>query len=215
MRILFIGNSHTYVNALPYQVRELVNGLLRADSCVAWMVTSGGKSLAWHAEQPNTVFNIVCNRWDYVVLQQRTHPFPPYAELVGAVNKLLPHIRQSGAEPLYYVTWKKKEAPESDQQEITAAFERLARECGGRVVPVGPAWAVARRSCPDIELYAPDGAHASAAGTYLAACVFCRALTGQSTTGLPARIVVNGTVLAELSPDHAAALQRVADSLDL
>ncbi|MGQ9854612.1 MAG: hypothetical protein ACUVTG_14580, partial [Candidatus Oleimicrobiaceae bacterium] len=78
MRIIFIGNSHTYVNGLPYQVREMVNRLKGTGWCETWMVTAGGKSLAWHAEQPNTILNITCNRWDYVVLQQRTHPFPPY-----------------------------------------------------------------------------------------------------------------------------------------
>ncbi|MCX7590852.1 MAG: hypothetical protein N2255_04405 [Kiritimatiellae bacterium] len=213
IRILFVGNSHTYVNGLPYQVRELANYLKGPGWCETWMVSSGGKSLAWHAEQPDTVFNIACHPWDFVVLQQRTHPFPPYRELADSVAKLMPHIQNAGANMLFYVTWKRKEAPDTEQEEITEAFRRLVAEVGGCMIPVGPAWAEARRRCLGVELYAPDGRHASPAGTYLAACVFTRFLTGQSVCGLPSRVVANGCVLADLPSEHVRSLQEVADSL--
>ena len=55
--------------------------------------------------------------------------------------------------------------------------------------------------------------HASPAGTYLAACLFFRILTGKSPEGLPARIVAGGTVLADLVAEQAAALQIIAADL--
>lgn len=214
MRILFVGNSHTYMNGLPYQVRELIDAAEGRPVCEAWMVTAGGKSLEWHAQEGGTQLTIAGNRWDVVVLQQLTNPFGGYEPLARGYAALRPFIERSGAETLLYVTWKQKTAPESDQAARNAAFDRLAREQHLRVVPVGAAWLRARRDAPEIELYAPDGAHASPAGTYLAACVFFRVLTGRSPVGLPARLAANGTVLADLSPETAEALQRVAAQSD-
>jgi hypothetical protein len=210
MRVLFVGNSHTYMNGLPYQVRELVNAAAGREECQAWMNAVGGMSLAGHAEEVGTQLNLTCNPWDFVVLQQQTHPFAGYAQFAADYEQLRPHLERSDAEVLLYVTWKRRDAPESDQEELDAAFARLARQRALRVVPVGAAWRRAREVSPEIELYAADGAHASPAGTYLAACVFFGALTGKSPLGLPARISANGTVLAGLPAEHAQALQRIA-----
>ena len=210
MKILFIGNSHTYMHGLPYQVRELVNAAAGRTTCETWMVTAGGKSLAWHAAEIGTQLSLACHPWDFVVLQQQTHPFEGYAPLSEACAILLPYIQRSGAQVLLYVTWKRKDAPESDQDELDSVFARLSRERGFRLAPVGAAWRAARRIRPDVELYAGDGAHASPAGTYLAACVFCGILTGQPPKGLPARIASNGTLLADLPGEEAAALQQAA-----
>ena len=213
MRVLFIGNSHTFANGLPYQVREMVDAAAGRGKCQAWMCAAGGQSLAWHAEEPGTLVNLACNRWDFVALQQQTHPFAGYAQLAADYAGLEPHIRRSGAAPLLFVTWKHRGAPERDQDELDAAFGRLSAETGAHLVPVGAAWRRARREHPAIELYAPDGAHASPAGTYLAACLFFRILTGKSPEGLPARIVAGGTVLADLVAEQAAALQIIAADL--
>jgi hypothetical protein len=75
---------------------------------------------------------------------------------------------------------------------------------------VGPAWARCRGEHPEVELYAPDESHASAAGSYLAACCFCAALSGESPGGLPGRIESNGDVLVDLDEITAAALQHAA-----
>jgi hypothetical protein len=208
--MLFIGNSHTYCNGLPYQVREMVLSAGVPDGCETWMIAPGGKSLGWHAGEPGTQLNIVCHPWDLIVLQQATHPFGGYGQLAEDYGKLEPFLARSGAEVLFYVTWKRKAAPESDQDDLNDAFERLSREKGGRLVPVGPAWRLARQKHAEIELYADDGAHASPAGTYLGACVFFGIVTGKRPRGLPARIAVNGTSLADLAPAQSAALQAVA-----
>ena len=210
MRILFVGNSHTYMNGLPYQVCELINAAAGRRECEVSMVTAGGQSLAWHAGEPGTQMSIACSRWDFVVLQQQTHPFAGYAQLAADYEGLRPHLEKSGAKVLLYVTWKRRDVPESDQETLDAAFARLARERALRLVPVGAAWRRARERFPEIELYAADGAHASPAGTYLAACVFFGVLTGKPPRGLPARLAANGTVLAELPLERAQALQGIA-----
>jgi len=46
-------------------------------------------------------------------------------------------------------------------------------------VPVGPAWQRAQQALPALELYEDDGSHPTAAGTFLAACVFHHVLFGK------------------------------------
>ena len=210
MRILFIGNSHTFANGLPYQLREMINSAAGREECQAWMATAGGMDLAWHAAESGTQLNLACHPWNYVVLQQQSPPFDGYEALAAGYDGLEPGIRRAGAEPLLFVTWKRRSAPESDQDELDAAFARLAGERGARLVPVGAAWRRVRREHPEIELYTPDGSHASPAGSYLAACVFFHVLIDKKPQGLPARIVVNGTILVDLPPEQAEALWTVA-----
>jgi hypothetical protein len=211
MRILFVGNSHTYMNALPFLVREMVRSRRGPDACEVWSVTTGGKNLGWHAVEPGTVQAISMHEWDVVVLQQRTHPFAGYDELAADCEKLRPRLERSGAEVLLYLTWRARNAPESDQQALDDAFARLSSERGWRVVPVGPAWARCRAEHPEIELYQPDESHSSPAGSYLGACCFFAALVGESPVGLPCRVEVRSETILDLDDATALALQKVAE----
>lgn len=209
MRILFVGNSHTYANGLPYQVQTMIGHRLGEGSCHAWMVAPGGQPLSWHAAEPTSTMTIRLHHWDWIVLQQATHPFAGYDTLAADYAALAPHIKASGARTLLFVTWSRKIRPHH-QEEIDAAFERLAGEHGLTLAPVSRAWHRVLAERPDVELYQPDGSHAAPAGSYLAACVFFAVLTGESPVGLPARIDIAGETLAALPPDAAADLQRIS-----
>ena len=54
MKILFVGNSHTYANALPFQVRAMIDRTEGVGTCDVHAVTPGGKSLHWHAGEPGS-----------------------------------------------------------------------------------------------------------------------------------------------------------------
>ncbi|MHC4917202.1 MAG: hypothetical protein ACYTGB_17110, partial [Planctomycetota bacterium] len=172
----------------------------------------GGKCLEWHSAEPGTLQTARLHPWDVIALQQQTHPFGGYEPLAAAYERLAPHLEKSGAEILLYVTWRSKHAPESNQAELTEAFERLGAERSLRVVPVGPAWARCRVEHPEIELYHADESHASPAGSYLGACCFFAVLTGESPAGLPGRIEVRGDTLVDLDEATAAALQKTAEA---
>ena len=51
------------------------------------------------------------------------------------------------------------------------------------LAPVGLAWSAALRDQSDIDLWKRDGRHPTKAGSYLAACVFYRELTGRDPLG--------------------------------
>ena len=176
-KLLFIGNSHTYVNQMPQMVSELFR-IYDDEEALPVMLTQGGMTLRWHGDQEQTHFNIRYGHYDFVVLQQATHPFDGEEALLRSAGWLLPEIRESGARPVAYMTWAQKSRPE-DQAELTSAFTRLAREENTLLAPAGVIWERMRQQHPETELYAGDGAHASMTGSYLAAVSIYMAMTGK------------------------------------
>ena len=206
MRILCIGNSHTFCNGLPFQLRELLRNDYPATEIA--MHAPPGVTLGWHALQPETQMAILYHDWDYIVLQQRSHPFDGYAALQSDCDALLPFLRRSAAKTLMFVTWSEKRLPEN-QAIIDDAFTQVAHEISASLVPVSRAWQTCLHDEADIELYDTDGEHASPRGSYLAACVFYSVIQGRSPVGLPNAIRVNGDELVNLAHDMAERIQRV------
>ena len=168
LRILFIGNSHTYYNDMPLLVKRRAENA--GYDCRVAMLAHPGWYLAQHAEWPEARFNILYGGYDYVVLQEHAHPFGPvetYHEGAAALNDL---IRKAGSVPVLYATWSEKAKPEM-QAVMNEAHETVAKEIGALLAPVGENWLQYKENHPDLELYAGDGEHASAAGSDFAASV--------------------------------------------
>jgi len=195
MKVLFIGNSHTFYNAMPFQVRELLRP--QDPAATVAMCATGGMTLGWHAEQPETRTAILYQDWDAIVLQQKTHPFDGVEALRKDCRALLPYLKKSRAKVWLYMTWAEKRFP-ANQAILDHAFTQVAQEIGATPAPVARVWCRLREVAPAIEMYDVDQEHASPNGSYLVACAFYTLLTGRSPVGLPARICVNGDVLADI-----------------
>ncbi len=230
-RVLFIGNSYTYVNNLPDMFRELASSDRR--SVETRMVAPGGWRLRDHLEKGDARKALGDGKWDYVVLQDQSTLGVNYyvngsVRVDGdeifrpAAEEWITDIRKAGATPLFYLTWARKEMPE-DQGRLTYAYMSAARAGRAVVAPVGLAWSLVRRTSPAIELFASDGSHPSPAGTYLAACTLFAAIFDRDPKGLPS--VIKGrpvnpdteqimadqiVTLASLSESDARALQTAA-----
>lgn len=166
-KLLFIGNSHTYFNDMPQMVAELFRICLQ-EEILPVMLTHGGMTLRWHAEQEQTRFNLQYGGYDYLIFQQATHPFDGKEALIRSAKNLLALAPPNGPKPVAYMTWAQKDRPQ-DQAELTDAFFSLARQLDILLAPAGLIWERMRAACPEAELYYRDGAHASPLGSYLAA----------------------------------------------
>jgi hypothetical protein len=209
-RVLFLGNSYTYVNDLPGTLARLAeSGGHRLET---QMVAKGGETLSDHVASSESMEMLASRQWDYVILQEQSTQ-PAYdaartALMYPAARTLAARIRSSGGSPLLFLTWAHRDGDpqggiatyQSMQNKVTNAYQMLAAQLDAPVAPVGFAWFVTRSEHPEIELWQDDGSHPSAAGTYLAACVFYAVIFDQSPLNL--------SYHSSLASDQALALQQ-------
>ena len=77
-------------------------------------------------------------------------------------------IREAGSVPVIYGTWAMKDQ-ESEQARMNQVNRELAKKIHAILAPVGESWWAYKRSYPELDLYAEDGAHASIHGSEFAA----------------------------------------------
>ena len=218
-KVLFVGNSYTYFWNLPQLVQQMAEE--KDFSIETRQSTIGGSNLGqhWRSERElRTREYITSGNFDVVVLQDHSRrALDAPDSLSHYITLLQEEINKSGGETFLYMTWSREWAPET-QEAITKEYSDIGKAIGATVVPVGLAWAKARELDPDIVLYDPDGSHPNTVGTYLSACVFYGALTGDSPVGLPVRLITtdkNGEklYLSIQSKDTALFCQQVAQSV--
>lgn len=173
MRILFIGNSHTYFNNLPELVAKGFREI--GIDCEVTMLAHGGWFLEQHTKEPDVQFNIRFGHYDYVVLQEHSHPFGPIEKYEDAVTTLSERIKEAGSTPVIYATWSKKDEA-FEQERMNIVHREAAEKNGALLAPVGEFWWDFMQSHPEIEMYASDGAHASPAGSEFAAAILFRTI---------------------------------------
>ncbi len=181
VRVLFIGNSHTYVNNVPGSVVELAdaNGVIVEVEVVA----PGGHTLREHANDETVQGLVASGDFDFVVLQEQSERPAHYAdfnrETAPSADAIARTAQAADVEVIYYQTWGRRDgSPYTGhtsygemQSAVTAAYDTLAADTGGEVAPVGETWRYVRRVAPHIELFDADGNHAAPPGSYLAAIV--------------------------------------------
>jgi hypothetical protein len=213
LRVLFIGNSLTYVNNAPEIFAELARAQAPGRQIQVRMVTLPGETLLSLWERSNAREVLRSSKWDYVILQEQgalgeglrdgkivvNDP----ALFHWAVRLFDSEIRRQGARTVLMLTWSPKAKPE-EQTDLNYGYDSIAREIGAVLAPVGPAWQETRAQHPDLELYQEDGGHPSPLGSYLLGCVLVRSLlSGSDTTTLPFKVVghpvISGNVDANLT----------------
>ncbi|MFO0561954.1 MAG: hypothetical protein U0269_28335 [Polyangiales bacterium] len=216
LRVLFVGNSYTYVNDLPAMLTTIAARSRPSIAITASSVTVGGATLQLHWDSSGARARLEERTWDAVVLQgQSLEPlwqptvFAAYADRFGALATTV------GARPLWFATWARR--ADSDvyaERWSGGAFDAMTTELergyataqmrnGGALVRVGEAWRRALAARPSLVLHDADGSHPTVAGTYLTACVFYEVMAGGELT-------TDREFAAGLSEDDAAALRSVA-----
>jgi hypothetical protein len=187
IRVLFIGNSYTYVNDLPAMTTWLASKEKRALETT--MIAEGGYTLEQHWKSGKAIATIRQGHWDFVVLQeQSTRAVQETASYQAYVRAFNLEILKMKAKTVLFLTWARRDMgnPLELQASWTKQFMVMAKELRTRVAPVGEAWLKYLQAGSGLDLYQEDGSHPSYAGTYLAACVFYTTFYGKSPVGLAA-----------------------------
>ncbi|MBR6788151.1 MAG: DUF4886 domain-containing protein [Clostridia bacterium] len=190
--ILFIGNSHTYFNDLPAMVTEMAHAA--GVPVYTRRVVKGGWKLCQHADpQGETHQSLLKARdmkmWDYIVLQEQammlTSEEETFLSSVCALRELLKdhchafalyqtHAYHGGSDKLRATGLTYNEMHEKLKQ----AYLKAASLIEAKLIPSGDGFAHMAHQYNRYELVQHDGVHATAAGTYLAACLLCAVLLG-------------------------------------
>lgn len=191
-RILFIGNSYTYYNDMPssYFARICKEAAYNVEVDT---VVRGGWTLEQHADPASETGAEVIARlsgepYDFVVLQEQSlRPVIDTERFFSAVRVLVERIRRTGAIPILYCTWSRKEGSqkldeygltkESMTRALVDAYGTIASELDVAVSYVGLAFYDVG---DDVMLYSPDKSHPSPEGSYLAALCLFYSIFGKS-----------------------------------
>ena len=177
MKVLFIGNSHTYFNDMPELFARMAEKTTGEKPEVT-MLAYSGRELIWHRQEYFSVrFALMYGGYDFCVIQQAAHPCPPEDETLRYGGDICALCRKSGAKPVIFMTWAQKDKPEN-QRQLTGLCSRLAAENDALLAPIGEIWQRVVAKDPAIELYHTDGGHAGPYGDFLIAATLCKTLTG-------------------------------------
>lgn len=177
MKVLFLGNSHTFFNDMPELFARFVEKTT-GEKPEAVMLAYSGRDLDWHRKEYFALrFNLMYGGYDYCIIQQAAHPYPPIEKTLETGADIIDLCHRCGVKPVVYMTWAEKRFPEN-QQKMIDTCEKLAGEHDALLAPIGRIWQAVQQEREDIELYHTDGEHAGPYGDFLIAAVFCKLLAG-------------------------------------
>ncbi len=175
MKLLFIGNNHTYYNVMPDIVRRLLEAT--GQKTHVTMLAEGGRALAQHVGAHSTSFNVRCGGYDMVIAQDKASGFD--AVSFRAAAKTLKELCEKAGSALYlYMPFvgRDNRSAQADMTEIYGAF---CRENGCFFAPVGEVFGRMLLTEPPEALYREDGAYATPFGSYVAAVTIFYTITGR------------------------------------
>ncbi|MFN6091126.1 MAG: SGNH/GDSL hydrolase family protein, partial [Bacteroidota bacterium] len=170
-KVLFIGNSYTYVNDLPALLSNAAQST--GDSVIYDSNCIGGYTFQLHSTNATTLQKIAQGNFDFVVLQEQSQlpSFPisqvqssvyPYAKTLDS----LINVANPCTETVFYMTWGRKNGDASNcpnwppictysgmDSLLRMRYENMANTNSALVSPVGAVWRYIRNNFPGIELY--------------------------------------------------------------
>jgi hypothetical protein len=206
-RVLFIGNSHTFVNDVP--------GLLQALAAAA-----GPEPLAVASDAPanyalidhansSAPEEITRGGWSIVILQQGWTPAGVCRDTLRLATRILEgEARGAGVQVGVYQVWTPTDRP-SHMPGTIRSYELAADDVGAMLFPAAAAFRAALQRDPALPLYR-DGMHASGEGAYLVALVIYATIFERTPVGLPTTLTTLSGVTVHVAPAMAATLQQAA-----
>lgn len=175
MKVLFIGNSHTFTHDVP----SIINKLF-IENNEKWEykeMTVSGQTLKFHSTREDLLNEIKVGNYDIIILQERASNFDQELFDEG-FNPLYDHIiNNTKSKILMYMIWSNESRPEI-QKTILESYANASNKDRVSLASAGIVWDIIRHNHKDITLYM-DGNHATKTGAYLAASTLFYALTNR------------------------------------
>jgi hypothetical protein len=209
LHVLFLGNSLTAANDLPALVQAMA--ATGGTRLTYRAFAPGGGSLEEHWSNAEERAALAGTHWDYVVMQQGPSTRPrSQVHLREWVGKWATEARDHAAIPALYMVWPIQ--GQTDGFKLVAQSYRQAADASkSELLPVGEAWETALRANRSTRLYQSDKVHPNKAGSYLAALVITRGLTGIPAAAIPSRLKLADGQVVQLPEAEANELRRSAD----
>ena len=196
-KILFIGNSYNF--EVPKALEKLA--ISKNKRLTVEQVTKGGFTLLRHSNSAKLIAKIHQGSYDIVILQEQSL-IPSFPEnlrakmMDKAVKTLIHTIKESGAEPIFFQTWGRRDGDkqnakiypgdtfESMQKRLNHGYANAAKASGGaHIFPIGKLWGlVMKKDKPRaLTFYQKDGSHPSKAGVDFAVAVIYSSLYDEAS----------------------------------
>lgn len=184
-RVLFVGNSYTYFNDLPYNISLI--GEASGTPIEAEMIAVGSATLYQHllAGEGGTgaAERIAMGGLDAVVIQGQSMEASTLTFALEAFPEVLADTNN-----VWFATWARhgdfffdpELGPASMNDSNERGYRDAAELAGGVVARVGGAWELARMELPEVRLHQDDLSHPRPEGSLIAACVILQTLTGRT-----------------------------------
>ena len=166
-RILFVGNSLTYVNDLP----SMIAAIARQDSTIISYTSLlfPDYSLEDHWKEGKVQAEIENGGYDFVVAQQGPSALPEsQVLLLEYATKFAEICKKHHSKLVLYMVWPSK-ARSFDLDNVISSYTHAAEKTSSLLCPAGLAWKYAWEADPALPLYSSDNFHPSVAGSLLAA----------------------------------------------
>ncbi len=219
LKVLFLGNSHTYFNDMPQLFANLSES--GGHPVIIDSNTPGGHTLEQHSNNLTSLDKISLGIWDYVVLQENSqYPvinYLRYNSMYPAARELDSLITFFNGATAIFMNWGWRYGGQCEvnghqspvfedyfhmQDSMTSACTEIAIELSAVLAPAGEAWRTAVTWDTTLVLWNPDNYHPALNGSYLTACVFYAIFYDESPVGLE--------YSGGLSDDEALFLQQAA-----
>ena len=207
-RVLFIGNSYTYLMDIPGIVQALADSA-GGDRLAVATVAGPDMALVDHWSNGTALREIKKGGWEWVVLQQGPSSTALNRDtLIIATRQFGTEIKGVSARPALFSAWP-SQSRRQDFDRAIESYTLAAAEVNGLFLPIASAWLAAWRRDPTLRLYS-DGLHPSIDGAYLSALVIYARLLGKSPIGLSNRVRLRSGTIVSLPANLATLLQEAA-----
>jgi len=193
-KILFIGNSFTFYWNLPSLVESMAKE--KGIPLDIYQSTAGAATLKDHWDSKRGLKSkkvLRENSFSTIILQDHsTSPLLKLAESKDYFIRFIELVKGNESKVILYGTWTYPANPLIGKtfkgiDPIQYALKPIADHTNSKIAPVGTAFRLFQEKHPEISVFTSDNKHPSAVGTYLAACVFFKMITGESPLGLDRR----------------------------